>query len=201
MPALERHFQGAQYRHPERPGRDDVSFCPTGAWRFADEFEELLASKRESAPGPDGSPYSVYRFAGGIGAKFLFDAYQAILQASALPAGFGACRTVFIPKSGEVDAQGLLIRSLESLRPLTKCNCDCKVLTAAMCSNLRRYPIECVHSSQRCITQRVMTDNIFEIESAAVALRTCFSQDLGIILTDFSCAYPSVDTTHGSSWF
>ena len=37
-----------------------------------------------------------------------------------------------------------------------------------------------------------MTDNIFEIESAAVALRTCFSEDLKII-PDFSCAYPSVD--------
>ena len=36
-----------------------------------DEFEELLASKRESAPGPDGLPYSVYRSAGGVGTKFL----------------------------------------------------------------------------------------------------------------------------------
>ena len=44
-----------------------------------DEFEErrkeLLASKRESAPGPDGLPYGLYRSAGGIGAKFLFAAY------------------------------------------------------------------------------------------------------------------------------
>ena len=44
-----------------------------------DEFEErrkeLLASKRESAPGPDGLPCSVSHSAGGIGAKFLFAAY------------------------------------------------------------------------------------------------------------------------------
>ena len=45
----------------------------------------------------------------------------------------------------------------------------------------------------RCVTQRIMTDNIFEIETAAIALRTCYSEDLGILLTDFSCAYPSVD--------
>ena len=44
------------------------------------ELEELLASKRESATGPDGLPYSVYRSAGGIGAKFLFAANQASLQ-------------------------------------------------------------------------------------------------------------------------
>ena len=108
------------------------------------EFEALLTSKRESAPGPDGLPCSVCRSAGGIGAKFLFAAYLAILQRSALPAGLRASRTVFIPKSSEVDAQGLLVRLPESLRPLTSCNCDCKVLTAAMCSGLRRYSIECI---------------------------------------------------------
>ena len=55
-----------------------------------DEFEELLASKRESAPGPDGLPYSVYRSAGGTGAKFLSAAYQATLQGTALPEGLEA---------------------------------------------------------------------------------------------------------------
>ena len=34
------------------------------------------------------------------------------------------------------------------------------------------YSIECIHPSQRCVTQRIMTDNTFEIETAAVALRT-----------------------------
>ena len=100
---------------------------------------------------------------------------------------------MFIPKSAEVDAQGLIIRPPEALRHLTSCNCDRKVITAAMCSGLRRYSIECTHSSQRCVTQRIMTDNIFEIETAAVALRTRYTEDPGTILSDFSCAYPSVD--------
>ena len=157
-----------------------------------DEFEELLASKRESASGPDGLPNSVNRSGGGIGAKILFAAYQACLQGAALPAGFGVSRTVYISKSTEVDAQGR-IRSPETLRLLTSCNCDRKVITAAMCFGLRRYSIECIHNSQRCVTQRIMTDNIFEIETAAVALRARYSDDPGILLTDFSCAYPSVD--------
>ena len=38
-----------------------------------------------------------------------------------------------------------------------------------------------------------MTENIFEIVSAADALRTPYSEDHGALLTDFSCAYPSVD--------
>ena len=38
-----------------------------------------------------------------------------------------------------------------------------------------------------------MTDNIFETETAAITLRTHYSEDPGILLTDFSCAYPCVD--------
>ena len=83
----------------------------------------------------------------------------------------------------------LLIRSPGSLWPLTLCNSDCTILTAAMCSGLRRYPVECIHPSQRCVTQRTMIDNIFEIETAAI----CYSEDPGILFADFSCAYTSID--------
>ena len=50
-----------------------------------DIFQELLASKQESALDPHGLPYSVNRSAGGIGAKFLFVAYQAARQGAPLP--------------------------------------------------------------------------------------------------------------------
>ena len=38
-----------------------------------------------------------------------------------------------------------------------------------------------------------MTDNVFEIETAAIALSACHLEDPGVFLTDFSCAYSSVD--------
>ena len=37
---------------------------------------ELMASKKESALGPDGIPGSFYRCAGGLGSQFLFNAYK-----------------------------------------------------------------------------------------------------------------------------
>ena len=49
------------------------------------EFDDLLASKKDSAPGPDGIPYGVYRCAGGLGSKFLFGAYQTVLEGSNIP--------------------------------------------------------------------------------------------------------------------
>ena len=137
--------------------------------------------------------HSVYRSAGSISAKYLFAGCEALLQGTAPQAGFGAPRTVFIPKSGDTNARGLLIRTLEGLRPLTLCNCDRKVITSALCAGLRKYSTQCIHPSQRCVAQRMMTDNIFEIDTASIALRTCCSEDPGILLTDFSCACTSVD--------
>ena len=41
-----------------------------------------------------------------------------------------------------------------------------------------------------------MTDNIFEIETTALAHVACFPQESGILLTDFAAAaYPSVNHT------
>ena len=38
-----------------------------------------------------------------------------------------------------------------------------------------------------------MTDNIFEIETTALAHVACAPQELGVLLTDFATAYPSVN--------
>ena len=38
-----------------------------------------------------------------------------------------------------------------------------------------------------------MTDNIFEIETTALAHLACFPQESAILLTDFAAAYPSVN--------
>ena len=40
------------------------------------EFDQLIASKKDSAPGLDGIPYGIYRCAGGLGAHFLFNTYK-----------------------------------------------------------------------------------------------------------------------------
>ena len=116
-----------------------------------------------------------------------------MLMGKALPADFGAPRTVFILQNGDINAQGWLIRTLEALRPLTLCKRDCKIITSAVCAGLRKYLVVCIHPSQMCVAQRMMTDNIFEIEIPAIGLRTCYSEDPGIPLRAFTFAFPSVD--------
>ena len=53
--------------------------------------------------------------------------------------------------------------------------------------------MRCIHPSQRCISARQMTDNIFEVGTTALAHVACAPHESGIPLTDFAAAYPSVN--------
>ena len=77
---------------------------------------------------------------------------------------FAESRTVFIFKTSVIDDSGRIIRSLDAFRPLTLCNCYCKLLRG-----FHWYTMRCIHPSQRCISSRQMTDNFFEIETTALA--------------------------------
>ena len=58
-----------------------------------------MATKSESAPGPDGIPKTLHWCAGGLGSQFLFDAYKSVLEGGAVPTEFAASWTVFNPNN------------------------------------------------------------------------------------------------------
>ena len=92
-----------------------------------------MAAKKESAPGPDGIPYSLHRCGEGLGSQFLFNAYKHVLEVVLSLRFSSKVRTIFIPKYSDVDNGWRIVRSPEALRPLTLINCDCKILTKAIC--------------------------------------------------------------------
>ena len=116
-----------------------------------------------------------------------------LLEGGTVPEHFAESRTVFIFKTSGIDDNGRIFRSPDALRPLTLCNRDRKLLTSAVCRGLHWYTMRCIHPSQRCISSRHMTDNIFEIETTALGHVACAPQESGILLTDFAAAYPSVN--------
>ena len=136
-------FSGA-YRRRGAPMPDGIR-CEIDS----NECDELMATKKESAPDPDGIPYSLNRCAGGLGSSFYLRFIQHIFAGGLVPFQFAAGRTVFIPKSSEVDNNGFMMRSPDALRPLTLCNCDCKILTTAICRGLQWYTMRYIHPSQR----------------------------------------------------
>ena len=91
-------------------------------WRIdRNEFDELTATKSDSAPGPDGIPFTSYRVCGGIG-------FAVSLQRVQTYSG-GRFYPCVIPKSSDLDNNGRIVRSPEAPRPWTLCNFDCKILT------------------------------------------------------------------------
>ena len=99
--------------------------------------------------------------------------YNHVLEGGTIPERFAERRTVLIPKTSDIDDNGRIIRSPEAQRPLTLCNCDCKLL----CRGLHWYTMRCIQPSQRCISSRQMTDNIFETEATALAHVACAPQE------------------------
>ena len=49
------------------------------------EFDKMIATKKESAPGPDGIPYGIFRRAVGLGSHFLFNAYRLVVEGGSVP--------------------------------------------------------------------------------------------------------------------
>ena len=137
-----------------------------------------MATIKKSAPGLDGIPKILYRCAGGLGSQFLYNAYKQVIEGGPILALFSASRTMFIATSSDVDNNGRIVRSLEALRPLTLCNCDCKVLTSATCRGLQ-------------FSAKQMTGSIFEIETTFLAHVAYAPHESGILLTDFAAAYRS----------
>ena len=129
--------------------------------------------------------YSFCRCAGGLGSRILFNEYNQVLEPKV--------ETVFISKTSDIDDNGRIIGSQEALRPLTLCKCSCKLLTTAVCRGLHLYTMRCIDPSQRCVSSRLTTGNIFEIETRAPAHVVCALQESGILLTDFAAAYSSVN--------
>ena len=146
---------------------------------------KLLQQRKNLLLEPMVFPKSIYRCAGGSGSHFLFDAYKCVLEGGAVSTHFARSRTIFTLKSSTAEDNGLIVRSLDALRPLTLCNCDCKIITTAICFGLHRYSIRCIRPAQRCISSRQMTDNIFEVEMTALAHVACSTNDSGIFLTFF----------------
>jgi hypothetical protein len=68
-----------------------------------DDFIKLLMSMSDSAPGPDGIPYSAFQNAPVDIHNFLYACYEDVLHNKPIPLNFNDSFLVFLPK-GEVDA-------------------------------------------------------------------------------------------------
>ena len=73
------------------------------------QFDELIATKKDSAPGPDGIPCGAHRC----------NAYKYLLEGGTVLEHCAESGTVFIPKTSDINDNGRIVESPDALRPLT----------------------------------------------------------------------------------
>ena len=113
-----------------------------------------------------------------------------MLEGGAVPALFAESRTLFIPKSSDVDNNGRIVRSLAPV--------DAVQLRLQDTHHSDLWRISLVHhemytSFSEMYLSQAKDRWYFEIETAALALVACAPRESGIFLTDFAAAFPGVN--------
>ena len=107
---------------------DDINWTNDQA-----EFHDLLALKKKLARGPDGIPYGVTDVLVALDSNSSFVLFKPYWREVVFLIILMKVGLSLIPKTPDTDDLGRIIRSPDALRPLTWCNCDCKLHTSPLC--------------------------------------------------------------------
>jgi hypothetical protein len=163
-------------------------------WHITDDdIDNAIFHFHDSAPGPDGLPYSAWARAHPSIIAVLRQAFHDFIRGGDLPPDFNKSNMVFIPK-GELEADYVQVqRAPEATRPITLSNTVAKLFTKVLNGKLSELASSTVHGNQRGFVRgRRMQDNIIEAESLAIHLCRHFASVSGIVLFDFASAFPSL---------
>ena len=123
----------ARLEGPRHHQNENILRCVQKALTTSvNEFDELIALKKESPPGPDQIPCGACRCAGCLGSQLPPNAYQCLLEGGYVPEHFAESWTVFITKTSDIDDDGRIIGSPDALLTPTPRTCDCKLLSSAI---------------------------------------------------------------------
>ena len=152
------------------------------------EMATTLASCKDSAPGPDGIPYSILRLLWYSFGTILCESWRYSLTLRRLPESHKMSYLRLIPKAGKD------LTKLTNWRPITLSNCDHKLITKIyakrMCENVAKSIAErqTAYLKGRLINDNVRailsTINITNVENLASGL---------IVALDAKKAFDSVD--------
>ena len=151
-----------------------------------------LLSLKDSAPGPDGIPYSCYKALARYSAMLLYKANLVLLAGGIISMAFNFQRGVFIPKNSPTD--GLDPRA-DELRTLGLKNSDIKAITGANIKQFDLIVAQNVTSIQRgFVMGRQLVLNVVDLDTITRALANLgfFPLETILALWDFLAAFPSL---------
>jgi hypothetical protein len=166
----------------------------TATWLLEkDDFLQILQRARDSAPGPDGLPYSAWSNAPTHILDELYTMYTDLLSGVELPADFNRCFLACIPKGDAVGDHIGIARKPDSTRPIAMSNAVAKLLAMAINRSIAPVAQRTILDRQRGFVRgRSITDNIMETESLAIRFAKFYEAKSGIVLFDFAAAFPSL---------
>ena len=105
---------------------------------------------KDSAPGPDGLPYSCWGSANGALTPHVFNLYKHVYAGGCIPPSFLESNMVFLPKGDPKPGENLaaLSRNPADTRPLNLADTISKIITAAISRPLYIAAEKVVHASQ-----------------------------------------------------
>jgi exonuclease III len=119
------------------------------------ELEDTLKKCKESAPGPDGIPYKVYKALWPLVGQILLDAWNHSVQTGNLPDDQKTSCITLLPK------QGKDLNKIENWRPITLTNCDLKIFTKLIADRVATKLDKLIIDTQTAyIPGRVVHDNL-----------------------------------------
>ena len=120
-----------------------------------EELHRTLETCRDSAPGPDGIPYSIIKLLWPLFGKILLEAWHYSLVLKELPPSHKKSYLKLIPKAGKD------LSKLTNWRPITLSNCDHKVITKLYANRLsKKLASEISEMQTAYIKGRLINDNI-----------------------------------------
>ena len=147
------------------------------------ELLTTLKSCSDSAPGPDGIPYSLIKLTWKHFGQLLLDSWEYSKITGTLAQSHETSYLRLIPKEGKD------IRELKNWRPITLSNCDFKIITKSLSTRLAQAIANIITPNQTAyIKNRQITDNLH-----IMLYSTEKSTDSMIVSLDAEKAFDSIE--------
>ena len=166
--------------------RDEVSKAIT-----IEELYDVMKSCKNSAPGPDGIPYSIWTGLWSIAGKVLMEAWKYTLENNVLPPSHRVSFLKLIPKAGKD------LKLLTNWRPISLSNCDHKAFTKVYANRLSKHVKERICENQTAYLRgRLINDNIRALRASINVVNNETDLDAVLVSLDAKKAFDSVEHSY-----
>ena len=119
------------------------------------ELLSTLVNCKETAPGPDGITYNIYRKLWPVVGNTILNSWKFSVETGILPPSHLESTLTLLPKEGKDG------REVKNWRPITLTNCDAKIITKVLANRMSKHIDSIVDQSQTAyVPGRSVMDNI-----------------------------------------